>query len=68
MNNLTIEEINDLINKIIDLPVERNNYCISSYGSIGINDLINIIKEFKKVPTYEELLKENKKLKEKLNK
>ena len=68
MNNLTIEEINDLINKIIDLPVERNNYCISSYGSIDISDLINIIKEFKKVPTYEELLKENKKLKEKLNK
>ncbi len=68
MNNLTIEEINDLINKIIDLPVERNNYCISSYGSVDINDLINIIKEFKKVPTYEELLRENKKLKEKLNK
>ena len=68
MNNLTIEEINDLINKIIDLPVERNNHCISSYGSIDINDLINTIKEFKKVPTYEELLRENKKLKEKLNK
>lgn len=68
MNNLTIEEINNLINKIIDLPVETNNYCISFYGSIDINDLINTIKEFKKVPTYEELLRENKKLKEKLNK
>lgn len=43
---------------------------ISAYNSINVEDLANAVDRFKKVPTYDELLKENQKLeteKEQLN-
>ena len=63
---LTDEEINNLVDEIMNIPVEKNNNCLSSYESINVDDLIDSIKELRKVPTYDELLRENKKLKEQL--
>lgn len=37
---------------------------ISAYNSINVEDLANAVDRFKKVPTYDELLKENQELKE----
>ena len=61
---LTDEEIDNLVDEIMNIPVEKNNNCLSSYGSINVDDLIDSIKELRKVPTYEELLEENQKYKE----
>lgn len=61
---LTDEEIDNLVDEIMNIPVEKNNNCLSSYGSINVDDLIDSIKELRKVPTYDELLRENKQLKE----
>ena len=63
---LTDEEIDNLVDEIMNIPVEKNNNCLSSYGSINVDDLIDSIKELRKVPTYDELLRENKQLKEQL--
>lgn len=63
---LTDEEIDNLVDEIMNIPVEKNNNCLSSYGSINVDDLIDSIKELRKVPTYDELLRENEKLKEQL--
>ena len=41
---------------------------ISAYNSINVEDLANAVDRFKKVPTYDELLKENKKYKEVIDK
>ena len=37
---------------------------ISAYNSINVEDLANAVDRFKKIPTYDELLQENKKYKE----
>ena len=63
---LTDEEIDNLVDEIMNIPVEKNNNCLSSYGRINVDDLIDSIKELRKVPTYDELLRENKQLKEQL--
>ena len=63
---LTDEEIDNLVDEIMNIPAEKNNNCLSSYGSINVDDLIDSIKELRKVPTYDELLRENEKLKEQL--
>lgn len=63
---MTDEEINNLVDEIMKIPVEKNNNCLSTYGSVNVDDLINTIKELKKFPTYEELLRENKQLKKQL--
>ena len=63
---LTDEEIDNLVDEIMNIPVEKNNNCLSSYGSINVDDLIDSIKELRKVPTHDELLRENEKLKEQL--
>lgn len=41
---------------------------ISAYNSINVEDLANAVDRFKKVPTYDELLKENQKYKEAIDK
>ena len=63
---LTDEEIDNLVDEIMNIPVEKNNNCLSSYGSINVDDLIDSIKELRKVPTHDELLRENQQLKEQL--
>lgn len=42
----------------------KDRKTISTYGSIDVNDLMSAIDRLNKVPTYDELLKENKKQKE----
>lgn len=61
---LTDEEIDNLVDEIMNIPSEKNNNCVSTYGSINVDDLISNVKEFKKIPTFDNLLKENQKLKE----
>lgn len=63
---LTDEEIDNLVDEIMNIPVEKNNNFLSSYGSINVDDLINYIKEFRKTPSFDNLLKENQQLKEQL--
>lgn len=46
----------------------KDRKTISAYGSIHVEDLKKAIDRFDKVPTYEELLKENKKQQEIINK
>lgn len=46
----------------------KDRKTISAYGSIDVNDLRSVIDTFKKVPEYGELLKQNKKQKEVIDK
>ena len=46
----------------------KDRKTISAYGSIDVNDLMSAIDRLNKVPTYDELLKENKKQKEVIDK
>lgn len=59
---LTDEEIDNLVNEIMNIPIEKNNNCLSTYGSVNVDELISVVKEMQKIPTYDNLLKENKKL------
>lgn len=63
---LTDEQIDNLVDEIMNIPVEKSNNCLSTYGSINVDDLISNIQEFRKIPSFDNLLKENKKLKEQL--
>ena len=61
------EEIDNLENYLKNyLPKIEPTIPIANFGSIDLEDLMSSIKQFKKVPTFDELLKENKKLKEQL--
>ena len=55
----------EFLKAIENVPKTDSINSISSYNSINIENLANEVDRFKKVPTYDELLKENKKLKEK---
>lgn len=57
------EEFMKLIN---DIPKSNNPSPIFAYESVSVEDICNAIDRLNKVPTYDELLKENEKLKEKL--
>lgn len=48
--------------------IPKTNNLVSAYGSINIDDLQKAMNRFKKAPTYDELLKENNKQKEVLDK
>ena len=63
---LTDEEIDNLVNEIMNIPIEKNNNCLSTYGSVNVDELISVVKEMQKIPTYDNLLKENEKLKKQL--
>lgn len=63
---LSDDEINELIAKITSIPKQENNNCLSTYGSINVDDLIDAIKELRRVPTYDELLKRNVDLQEQI--
>lgn len=45
----------------------RLNKAVSTYGSIDIDELSKVIEDFKKVPTLDELIKENNKLQSKID-
>ena len=56
----------ELLKKIMELPKIETNKPISAMNCINIDDLINAVDRFDKVPTYDELLRENKQLQKKL--
>ena len=53
----------EFLKAIENVPKTDSINSISSYNSINIEDLANAVNRFKKVPTYDELLKENQELK-----
>lgn len=55
------EEFDELINTI---PKVENDNPISSMNNINVEDLRNAVERLKKIPTYQDLLRENKKIKE----
>ena len=61
------EEIDNLENYLKnDLPKIEPTIPIANFGSVDLDDLMDSIKEFKKVPTSDELLRENKRLRNEL--
>ena len=54
----------ELLKAIENVPKIDSINPISAYNSINVEDLANAVDRFKKVPTYDELLKENQKYKE----
>lgn len=55
------EEFDELINTI---PKVENDNPISSMNNINVEDLRNAVERLKKIPTFDDLLRENKKIKE----
>ena len=58
----------ELLKAIESVPKIDSINPISAYNSINVEDLANAVDRFKKVPAYDELLKENKKYKEVIDK
>lgn len=58
----------ELLKEIMKLPKVETNNLINTMNSINIDDLMSAFDRLNKVPTYDELLKENQELKEKLDK
>ena len=54
----------ELLKAIMELPKTETDNLISTMNSINVDDLMSAVDRFDKVPTYDELLKENKKQKE----
>ena len=58
------KEIDDLVKEIMNFPkVESNNPVSTMYG-FDVDTLINTLRDFKRLPTYDEVLKQNQKYKE----
>ncbi len=60
---MTKEEFRDIIKNI---PTETSRTVINSFNSVSITDLENAIERLGKIPTMNDLLKENQRLKEAL--
>lgn len=54
----------EIIKSIMELPKIKTNNPISAMNGINVDDLMSAIDRLDKVPTYQDLLKENKKYKE----
>ena len=57
---MTLKDVDKAINEI---PKVENIDVVSSLNSINVDDLREAVKRIKHIPTYDELLKENKELK-----
>lgn len=57
----------DLFKEIMKLPKVEKINPISTMNSINVDDLMSAVDRLNKVPDYNDLLKENKQLKEKLD-
>lgn len=62
---MDVKEFDKLINSLPKVKIDKP---ISSMNSINVEDLRNAVERFKKIPTYQDLLKENQELKEQLDK
>ena len=58
----------EFLKAIENVPKTDSINSISAYNSINVEDLANAVERFKKIPTYDELLKENQKYKEVIDK
>lgn len=58
----------EILKAIMELPKVKTNNAISSMNSINVGDLMSAVDRLNKVPTYDELLRENKKQKEVIDK
>ena len=58
----------ELLKAIMELPKTETNNLISSMNSINVDDLISAVDRLNKIPNYNDLLKENKQLKEVIDK
>ena len=58
----------EFLKAIMELPKVETDTPISAYRSINVDDLISAVDRLNKVPTYDELLRENKKQKEVIDK
>lgn len=58
----------EFLKAIENVPKTDNINLTSAYNSINVEDLADAVDRFKKLPTYDELLKENKQLKSILTK
>lgn len=58
----------EFLKAIESVPKTDSINPISAYNSINVEDLANAVDRFKKVPTYDELLKKNQKYKEVIDK
>lgn len=54
----------EFLKAIMELPKVETDTPISAYGSINVDDLISAVDRLNKVPTCDELLRENQKQKE----
>lgn len=71
MDKVEIDNImfNNFLKSVPTMVVDtKDRKTISAYGSIDVDDLKSAIDRFDKVPDYGELLRENKKQKEVINK
>ena len=66
--NIWLEYEKELQKIIENVPKTDNINLTSAYNSINVEDLADAVDRFKKLPTYDELLKENKKYKEVIDK
>ena len=64
MNKEEIDNLEDYLKT--KLPKIELSIPITTFGSLDLEDLMDNIKQFKKVPTADELLRENKRLKSQL--
>ena len=58
----------EFLKAIENVPKIDSINLISAYNSINVEDLANAVDRFKKIPTYDELLQENKKYKKVIDK
>lgn len=57
----------EILKAIMELPKGKANNSISTMNSINVNDLMSAVDRLDKVQTYDELLKENKLLIERID-
>ena len=58
----------ELLKEIMKLPKAETDNPISTMNSINVDDLINAVDRLKKIPDYNDLLKENQELKKQYEK
>ena len=58
----------ELLKAIMKLPKEKPNIPITTMNSINVDDLTSAVDRLNEVPNYNDLLKENKQLKDNWNK
>lgn len=61
-----MSEKEELKKAIESLESREEPNCVSAFGGINVDDLYSAVERLKKIPNYNDLLKENKQLKEQI--